>query len=516
MSAARIVHDEPYCRIVLRDSPRTIVVFSAVNYPAGKFAASRVLENTDCNVVFLNCPHNSWYLEGVPGLGKCPESSAKALLALLAGFGLTEDRRVVWGSSMGGYGAVVYGALLGADVIVASGAVLKLFAPGSLSVKYLKLDGKRADLRPLDVRQLVANARGRFFLYAGEFYYPDLASVRLLMDLPNVSVTTLADFGHWLPNYFDGRYGLQRFVLFHLEEGRGFPFEDGEVGELKKWSGHWDLLDQGALEWMEPQRTELLELAKESTDAVLKVHCRNALSLGATKSGFHKRAILQAEKALKACPGSRHATRRLVLALRKAGAPPAEWLKVATGIRDLNRPDVFEPAVKLLEAMAQAFADSESIGEGVDFLRGLMDMENTAPEMKEWLGKLIEKLSGCRIWKVAFTAEAEAQLSAYVLDESLLHVLGGRSTIQGVVLFPEEWGNPVTFEAENLVIDRHEAKQPSPKIGKLHPDHPGASQARFKLDFLTEDADLATIYARSPDGRRLPVIHFTRVSKNEG
>lgn len=162
MSVPRVVHETDYCRIVLRDSPRTIISFSEANVPAGGFGGSRIFEDADCNVVCLNCPDNSWYLEGVPGLGTCPESTVAALLALLADLGLTHDRRVTWGSSMGGYGAVVYGALLGVDVIVVSGAVLKLFEPGSLSLEYFKNSRRRENLSPPDVRGLVENAPGRF------------------------------------------------------------------------------------------------------------------------------------------------------------------------------------------------------------------------------------------------------------------------------------------------------------------------------------------------------------------
>ncbi len=516
MSVARIVHDTTYCRIVLRDSPQTIISFSAANVPAGKFTGSNSLGNADSNVVFINCPHNSWYLEGVPGLGKCPESAALGLGALLAGCGLTDDRRVVWGASMGGYGAVVYGALLGADAIVASGAVLNLFEPGSRSLTYLKVAGKKEDLDLPDLRQLVGNACGRFFLYAGEFCYSDLASARMIMGLSNVSVTTLAEFDHWLPHYFDGRYGLQRFLLFHLGEGRVFPFEDGEAGTLGKWSKHWDLLAQSVQEWREPQHSLLLNEARSGTDAVWKMHCKSALSQGASQSGFHKRALVLAKEASEDCPGSSHATYHLAMALRKASALPEEWLKVARGIRDLNRPHVFEHAMKLLESMAQAFVDSDQVQDGVDFFGRQLHKGDTDPEMKEWLRNLSGKVADCRTWTVSFHPEADARLTALVLNKTRLRVLGGKSRIVGVMVFPESWGDSVTLEAENLVILRSETNLPSPGIAKKLPGDPQAARARFKISFQTEDVDLATIYACGPEGFRLPVITFERMRKGAG
>ena len=255
---------------------------------------------------------------------------------------------------MGGYGAVVYGALLGVDVIVATGAVLRLFEPGSRSLGFVKNFGRAGKLRPPDLCETVANARGRFFLYLGEHCYPDLASARMIMELSNVFVTTLENFSHWLVNYIEWRYGLLRFVMFHLEQERVFPFEDGETGDLAGWCEHWDLLHQGALGWLEPQRGLLVEQIRQSTDSRWEMHCRLALCQGATRSGFHQRAVKQAEKALHACPESGDAARRLVRALRPAGAPPSEWLKVAAEIRDLNRPQVFESARSLLRAMAHS------------------------------------------------------------------------------------------------------------------------------------------------------------------
>lgn len=506
MPEARVVHDTPFCRVVLRDSPRTIIAFSSIGYPPGKFGGSRALEHADCNVVFVNCPDNQWYILGIPGLGDTPGSAADALLALLGDHGLSTDQCLTWGSSMGGYGAVLYGALLNVAVVVASGAVLKLFSPGSYSASLP--ERYPDDLHVPDIRETVAAAPGRFFLHAGEFCYRDLVSARMVMDLPNVSVTTLADFNHWLATYLNGRYGLPRFLTHHFDHDAGFAFEDGEVGGLTEWSDHWRALDLASQGWTEPLCSELLALAARTTDADFKMHCRNALSRAAMKTGLHRRAVNQAEKALVTVPHSRHAARRLVLAMKRAGAPSLEWLEIATRIRDLNRPHVFEPAMHLLETMAQAYAESGRVREGTDFLNRLIALPDTAPEMRDWLEGLSKRLSASRAWRISVTPEAVELFPLISLDETLVHLFDGQGRITGMMLLPRDWKNPPDLAGQDLTILRGLTGLSSPKLADRFPDHPFAAVSRFKIHFRIDDLDSATLFAKERDGGSFPLIRF--------
>jgi hypothetical protein len=189
-----------------------------------------------------------------------------------------------------------------------------------------------------------------------------------------------------------------------------------------------------------------------------------------------------------------------------------EWLKVAANIRDLNRPEVFEHAKRLLKTMAQAFADSDRVRDGVDFLRKQMLRESTGQEMSKWLCQLIEDLSNVRVWEVTFHPEARARSTVLLLDAQQFRIIGAECVITGAMAFPGDWWNSVTLEAENLVILRRETRLPSPRIAKRHPDLPEAARARFKIAVRLEDADRATIHARGSDGSRMTVICFARLS----
>ncbi|MCV2362472.1 cupin-like domain-containing protein [Paucibacter sp. DJ1R-11] len=71
--------------------------------------------------LYLRDPQLSWYLRGVPGLGVDVATTVAALTQVIAA--LKPSRVITLGQSMGGYAAVLYGHLLGAERAVAFGAL---------------------------------------------------------------------------------------------------------------------------------------------------------------------------------------------------------------------------------------------------------------------------------------------------------------------------------------------------------------------------------------------------------
>jgi hypothetical protein len=67
--------------------------------------------------VFVRDLHQSWYQRGIAGLGPDLPSSARALSTMLDDLG--GRRRVFAGTSAGGFAAMLYGSLIGADRVVA-------------------------------------------------------------------------------------------------------------------------------------------------------------------------------------------------------------------------------------------------------------------------------------------------------------------------------------------------------------------------------------------------------------
>ncbi|MEM1416460.1 MAG: hypothetical protein AAGH15_16235 [Myxococcota bacterium] len=111
-----------------------LLVFSNIQVPAGRFAGRRALAQHPGAVLYLNCPDNAWFLQGIPGLGHDLASTAEALRQLVAE--LAPSRLVAFGDSMGGSGALVFGDALGADVVVALSPELELTQAGSYFLKH--------------------------------------------------------------------------------------------------------------------------------------------------------------------------------------------------------------------------------------------------------------------------------------------------------------------------------------------------------------------------------------------
>jgi pimeloyl-ACP methyl ester carboxylesterase len=104
-----------------------VIVFSQVRVPAGKFGLERLFARTRHACLFLNDTANGWYL----GLESGIHSAIDNALAR------TGARKIVYyGSSMGGYGALVTGLSRQDGAIHAFGPELRAGQPGSQSRDY--------------------------------------------------------------------------------------------------------------------------------------------------------------------------------------------------------------------------------------------------------------------------------------------------------------------------------------------------------------------------------------------
>lgn len=95
--------------------------------------------------IHLRDPQMAWYLQGIPGLGHGLEDTLDTLRGHIRALPVT--RMTMLGQSMGGYGALRYGLALGADRVVALGA---------LSTMDPDVAGSRGDTRWLPVMQRLA------------------------------------------------------------------------------------------------------------------------------------------------------------------------------------------------------------------------------------------------------------------------------------------------------------------------------------------------------------------------
>ena len=174
------------------DSDILLLVCSHLNEPKGRFSFYGTVRGLPVNKLFINSNGNNWYRDGIPGLGGNIEEIAASLRALVDGVAPRE--LVTFGASMGGYAAILFGALLGATRVLAMSAKPVLPVPGTQP-------GKLMFGRPLSAYEdltpyVEAAPATAFHIRAGEADVVDLYSAHRLAHLPNVTVGTVPDGAH--------------------------------------------------------------------------------------------------------------------------------------------------------------------------------------------------------------------------------------------------------------------------------------------------------------------------------
>ncbi|MCO5730373.1 hypothetical protein [Rhizobium sp. SSA_523] len=103
------------------------LVFSQCFVAPGQFAIERTLKDYPHPTLFLNTVDNDFYQHGVPTLGTSVEETVQVLKASAQRLSASHIRCV--GMSMGASAAILFGALLNADCVVAVGPELQIGLP---------------------------------------------------------------------------------------------------------------------------------------------------------------------------------------------------------------------------------------------------------------------------------------------------------------------------------------------------------------------------------------------------
>jgi len=101
-----------------RDSRTLVVAFGGMAGALGMppFEFFKATGGIPVKRLFVRDLHQAWYHRGIPGYGSTLQTAAAALRELLAGHQV--ERLVVAGNSAGGYAALSFGTLLGADTVL--------------------------------------------------------------------------------------------------------------------------------------------------------------------------------------------------------------------------------------------------------------------------------------------------------------------------------------------------------------------------------------------------------------
>jgi acetyl esterase/lipase len=196
--------------------------------------------------------HQAWYHQGIRGHGTTIDSAAASLRELIARHDV--DRLVVAGSSAGGYAALIFGSLLGADTVLAFGPQTVLDLDVLAEIDDHRWDDKLRELaaagtldsRWIDLRAALPGARcadTRYEIYFAEPHgdrgepalHGDLCHAERLVGLESVRLYRFGKGGHRIARMLRETGALERIL-------RRAVLADGEQARAQPGPSAWQRL----------------------------------------------------------------------------------------------------------------------------------------------------------------------------------------------------------------------------------------------------------------------------------
>ncbi|WP_306004597.1 alpha/beta fold hydrolase [Aquicoccus porphyridii] len=195
----------PSFHILPSDDPgasRLVIFFAAKDLSFDRFNFFQLGRELPEHRMFVNNGSNEWYQSGLPGLGADVSECVAMLQAWQAALGAVEICTV--GTSMGAYGAIQYGAALGARVL-AFASESRLGMPHSRSAQHYE-----ASTPPVypDLRPALTKSTTDVTLFVGERDPVDLSAASELAAIPGVRAYSLVGCAHVVPTFLSRRSRL--------------------------------------------------------------------------------------------------------------------------------------------------------------------------------------------------------------------------------------------------------------------------------------------------------------------
>ena len=185
-----------------------IVFFGAKDLLEEQFNFHSLGREIPTHRIFLNNGSNAWYQGGIPQFARDFDNCSRMIDAWACALQASEICCV--GTSMGGYGAVLHGTILGARVLAFSTDHV-IGAQGSRSAQYY--DGPNPVPRPDLAAAITAAASGfSLQLIVGERDAVDLLSAARLKGLESVAVRSVVGADHYVPSCLSRRGHLNRLL----------------------------------------------------------------------------------------------------------------------------------------------------------------------------------------------------------------------------------------------------------------------------------------------------------------
>lgn len=226
VSTGPTVLEHPRFRVFPRKSNQLAIFFSGSSTPDHEFRWWKIANRISASAILVNNGPNEWYQRGIDGLGGSVDEVASTFRAWADHLDATRIYTI--GTSMGGAGALIYGAKLDAKTLAFAAETRTDFPWGNVQ----RLMDKTFVPPHGELRSMIAQSKGCVDLICGESEPVDLLSASLIGDLPQVNVISLKKVAHGPPNYLKNRGRLDGVLDAFLSDRPLPPFpEQGDGAE---------------------------------------------------------------------------------------------------------------------------------------------------------------------------------------------------------------------------------------------------------------------------------------------
>ncbi|ASK02194.1 hypothetical protein VC596_24200 [Citrobacter freundii] len=221
------------------NSKNLLVIFSARNSAKGKFTFSGKFKSLPATKVYINDYNNEWYTNGVPDY-----PSDDALVDFLnecKSKYIKNGKLWIVGSSMGAYAALKFGALVGADRIIAFNPENKLGMKFSKSIENSNLISDEHN--NFDLCSLKYNENSEIIIVSNNGNFVDYYSANKFKHaIPNSKVYVLNNFKHNILEELNQTKNVDDLLGLMISKGSSAGlsdlkkctlFKDDEIEELK-------------------------------------------------------------------------------------------------------------------------------------------------------------------------------------------------------------------------------------------------------------------------------------------
>ncbi|MCA8321014.1 hypothetical protein [Burkholderia cepacia] len=201
----------------LFDSECLIVALTSYNADDSKsnsFDFSSLIGSGDFSTILLKDLSNSWYTQGLEGVGSTHEEVIRYLTPIRSRY----KRTLFIGDSMGAFGAILLGSRLGADKIIAMSPqtsvntrTCRIMGDDRFTKYFERLTDVPASIQ--DVREILRLWPAKSLdVYVSRADPQDVENAISIESMPNVKVQYLDYFDHWMAEEFK-RYGALRGMI---------------------------------------------------------------------------------------------------------------------------------------------------------------------------------------------------------------------------------------------------------------------------------------------------------------